>query len=54
MPFFLKKKFYEFLLAIFFSNVFDKKIILNGHLEGYAYGESKKIEKFQKKFEIGP
>ena len=44
----------EFYWRLFFTNVFDKKIILNGHLEVYAYGESKFFLKFQKKFEIGP
>ena len=39
---------------LFFTNFFDKKIILHGHLEGNAYAETKNFLKFKKKFEIGP
>ena len=51
---FRDKKFPTNFIGYFFTNFFDKKIILNGHLEVYAYGESKFFLKFQKKFEIGP
>ena len=51
---FFDKLFLRILLVILFTNFFYKKLILNGHFEGNAYGESKKNLKFQKKFEIGP
>ena len=35
-------------------NFFLQNFLKDGHLEGKAYGESKKIWKFQKKIEIGP
>ena len=50
---FLKKKFYEFYWRLFFTNFFDKKIILNGHLEGYAYGESNFFRNYKKKLRLG-
>ena len=43
----------EFYWRFFFTNFFDKKIILNGHLEVYAYGESNFFLKFQKNFRSG-
>ena len=35
-------------------NIFLQKNLKNGHFEAKAYGESKKFQKFPKKFEIGP
>ena len=53
-PFYLKKIYYEFYWQTFFTNFFDKKIILPGHVEGNACGEKIFFWKFQKNFEIGP
>ena len=48
--FFWEKFFNKFHWRLFSKHFFDKKIILNGHLEGFAYGESIFFLKFQKKF----
>ena len=45
--------FYQFCRQIFLTNIFHKKIILNGHFEGNAYAELKFFQKFWKKFISG-